>query len=110
MALLGIAVDDGVLMATFIKKKLEETKVINTKEQLQQLIIGAGNSRIKPAMMTTATTLLALLPIFWDYGKGIELMRPLAIPLLAGLCFQVLTVFWIPLLFYRWKLKLFIHE
>lgn len=110
LALLGIAVDDGVLMATFIKKKLEETKVINTKEQLQQLIIGAGNSRIKPAMMTTATTLLALLPIFWDYGKGIELMRPLAIPLLAGLCFQVLTVFWIPLLFYRWKLKLFIHE
>lgn len=109
LALLGLATDDGVLMATFIRQKLKSESLDDSKK-LEAQIIAAGKSRIRPAMMTTATTVLALLPIFWGYGRGAELMQPMAIPLLAGLFFQLLTVFWVPLLYYLWMKKKLAYE
>ena len=62
IALFGIATDDGVLMATYIKQKFEQNKP-KSIESIRESIIEAASKRIRPALMTTATTLLALLPV-----------------------------------------------
>ena len=62
IALFGIATDDGVIMATYLKQNFDK-KLPNTKESIQNAVVAAGKKRIRPCLMTTATTLLALLPI-----------------------------------------------
>jgi Cu(I)/Ag(I) efflux system membrane protein CusA/SilA len=54
-------------------------------------------------MMTTATTLLALVPIFTSTGKGSDIMIPMAIPALGGMILEVTTVFIVPTLYCWWK-------
>jgi Cu(I)/Ag(I) efflux system membrane protein CusA/SilA len=61
--------------------------------------------RVRPAMMTTATTLLALLPVLSSTGKGADVMIPMAIPTFGGMLIQMITMFTVPLLFYLWKYK-----
>jgi Cu(I)/Ag(I) efflux system membrane protein CusA/SilA len=54
-------------------------------------------------MMTTATTLIALLPILTSTGKGADIMVPMAIPLLGGMTIEVLTMFMVPVLYSMWQ-------
>ncbi len=63
IALFGIATDDGVVMATYLTQTFRKNKP-GSKEQVRKSVIEAGEKRIRPCLMTTATTLLALLPIF----------------------------------------------
>jgi Cu(I)/Ag(I) efflux system membrane protein CusA/SilA len=67
--------------------------------------------------MTTATTLLALIPIFTSTGKGSDIMVPMAIPALGGMILELTTVFIVPTLYCLWaerKIKqnntAFFHE
>ncbi len=53
--------------------------------------------------MTTATTLIALLPIFTSTGKGSDIMVPMAIPTFGGMLVQVITVFVVPVLYCMWQ-------
>ena len=53
--------------------------------------------------MTTATTIIALLPIFTSTGKGSDIMVPMAIPTFGGMLVQVITVFVVPVLYCMWK-------
>ena len=54
-------------------------------------------------MMTTTTTLLALLPILTSTGRGADLMVPMALPTFGGMAFQVVTLFIVPILYAIWK-------
>jgi len=102
LALFGIATDDGVLMATFLRDSFRE----NTPQSLEELkdtVVKGGLRRVRPAMMTTATTLLALLPVLSSTGKGADVMIPMAIPTFGGMVLQIVTMFTVPLLFYIWK-------
>ena len=96
IALFGIATDNGVLMATYILQQLREKKNQHTPKER---IIQAATARFRPAVMTTATTLIALLPILISVGKGASLMIPMAIPLLGGMLANLLSCFVVPLLF-----------
>jgi Cu(I)/Ag(I) efflux system membrane protein CusA/SilA len=53
--------------------------------------------------MTTATTLLALLPILSSSGKGADVMIPMAIPTFGGMSIQIITLFVVPVLYAKWK-------
>ncbi len=107
IALFGIATDDGVLITTYIKQLMDKYKPQNVKE-LRNVIMEAGSKRVRPAMMTTATTLLALLPVLTSTGKGSDIMVPMAIPLFGGMLLEVLTMFMVPVLYsliYEKKIK-----
>lgn len=98
IALFGIATDDGVLMATYIKQKLAD-KTPSSKEELRKAVLEAAKRRIRPALMTTATTLLALIPVITSQGRGSDIMVPMAIPSFGGMVIAMLTVFVVPVLY-----------
>jgi Cu(I)/Ag(I) efflux system membrane protein CusA/SilA len=79
IALFGIATDDGVLMATYLDQSFNRNKTDNLKG-IRAATVEAGQRRIKPAVMTSATTIIALLPILTSTGRGADIMIPMAIP------------------------------
>lgn len=102
LALFGIATDDGVLVATFLKDSFKKHEP-ETLNELKNAVVEGGLRRVRPAMMTTATTLLALLPVLSSTGRGADVMIPMAIPTFGGMLFQMVTMFTVPMLFYMWK-------
>jgi Cu(I)/Ag(I) efflux system membrane protein CusA/SilA len=98
IALFGIAVDDGVVMMTYLKEAVKKQKPKNW-EQLKDTILHAGCRRIRPLVMTTITTIVALLPVMWSTGTGSEVMKPMAIPTIGGMIVAFVTLFVIPVVF-----------
>jgi Cu(I)/Ag(I) efflux system membrane protein CusA/SilA len=104
IALFGIATDDGVVMATYLKQTFERNTPENRKE-IRASIVEAGEKRIRPCLMTTATTILALLPILTSTGRGSDIMIPMAIPSFGGMLIALITLFVVPVL-YSWRAEL----
>jgi Cu(I)/Ag(I) efflux system membrane protein CusA/SilA len=102
IALFGIATDDGVLVATFLRDSFKKNKP-DTIEGIRSAVVEGGLLRVRPATMTTATTILALLPVLTSTGRGADVMVPMAIPSFGGMCLQVLTMFTVPILYCMWK-------
>jgi len=102
IALFGIATDDGVIMGTYIMQVFEKEKP-TTIAKVREAVVHAGSKRVRPAMMTAATTIIALLPIFTSTGKGSDIMAPMAIPIFGGMTIQVMTMFIVPLLYSMWQ-------
>ena len=101
IALFGIATDDGVVMATYLTQTFDRNTPENEKE-IRASIVEAGEKRIRPCLMTTATTLLSLLPILTSTGRGSDIMIPMAIPSFGGMLIALITLFVVPVL-YSWK-------
>lgn len=102
LALFGIATDDGVLVATFLQDSFRRNKPGSVKA-IRDAVVEGGLRRVRPAMMTTATTLLALLPILTSTGRGSDIMVPMAIPSFGGMSLQVVTMFTVPILYSIWE-------
>ena len=102
LALFGIAVDNGVVMATYLEQLFEKKKP-QGREDIYSTAIEGGFRRVRPCLMTTGTTLLALLPIITSPGKGSEIMIPMAIPIFGGMLIQVLSLLLVPLIYAMWK-------
>jgi Cu(I)/Ag(I) efflux system membrane protein CusA/SilA len=98
IALFGIATDDGVLMATYLDQSFNRNKTDNLKG-IRAATVEAGQRRIKPAVMTSATTIIALLPILTSTGRGADIMIPMAIPAFGGMLFAAVTYFIVPVLY-----------
>ncbi len=98
LALFGIATDDGVVISTYLRQKFDELKP-TTIAEMRQAALEAGQRRVRPCLMTTATTLLALLPVLTSTGRGSDLMVPMAIPIFGGMLIELLTMFVVPVLF-----------
>ncbi|WP_081211817.1 efflux RND transporter permease subunit [Salegentibacter sediminis] len=101
IALFGIATDDGVVMATYLTQTFDKY-LPETKDQVRASVIEAGEKRIRPCLMTTATTILALLPILTSTGRGSDIMIPMAIPSFGGMLIALITLFVVPVLF-SWR-------
>jgi Cu(I)/Ag(I) efflux system membrane protein CusA/SilA len=101
IALFGIATDDGVVMATYLTQTFNRNTPEN-KKQVRASVVEAGEKRIRPCLMTTATTILALLPILTSTGRGSDIMIPMAIPSFGGMLIALITLFVVPVL-YSWK-------
>jgi Cu(I)/Ag(I) efflux system membrane protein CusA/SilA len=104
IALFGISTNDGVLMGTYIHQVFED-KNPNTVIKVREAVLEAGKKRVRPAMMTTAVTVIALFPVLTSTGKGAEIMIPMAIPIVGGMIIQVMTIFVVPVLQAYWREK-----
>ncbi|MFA5117281.1 MAG: efflux RND transporter permease subunit [Candidatus Omnitrophota bacterium] len=103
IALFGVAVDDGVLITTYLDEVFKERKdIIRTRQDVIEATVYAGLRRIRPAFLTTVTTIVALLPILFLKGTGAEIMQPMAIPLIGGMTIEMITWFIVPTL-YSWR-------
>lgn len=102
IALFGIATDDGVIMGTYIHQVFEERKPSTIKE-VREAVVVAGKKRVRPAMMTAAVAIIALLPVLSSTGKGSDIMVPMAIPTFGGMIIQIMTMFVVPILQSFWR-------
>jgi len=98
IALFGIAVDDGVVMMTYLQQAIKD-HAPKDWEGLKECILEAGGRRIRPLVMTTTTTVVALVPIMWSTSTGSEVMKPMAIPTLGGMLVELVTLFIVPVVF-----------
>ncbi|EOZ95793.1 Cobalt-zinc-cadmium resistance protein CzcA [Indibacter alkaliphilus LW1] len=98
IALFGIATDDGVVMGTYLKQSFEKIQPENAKE-VRKAVLEAGLKRVRPCLMTTATTLLALLPVLTSSGRGSDIMIPMAIPAFGGMTVALISLFIVPVLY-----------
>ena len=102
IALFGIATNDGVIMGTYIHQVFEQRHPATINE-VREAVVAAGLRRVRPAMMTTAVAVIALLPVLSSNGKGSDIMIPMAIPVFGGMVIQVMTVFVVPLFQSMWR-------
>ncbi|HEG43315.1 MAG TPA: efflux RND transporter permease subunit, partial [Phycisphaerales bacterium] len=98
LALFGIASDDGVVMATYLQQSFKNNEH-DTIEHIRDATVIAGKRRIRACLMTTATTILALLPILTSTGRGSDVMVPMAIPSFGGMTIEILTMLVVPVLY-----------
>ena len=101
IALFGIATDDGVVMATYLTQTFDSEKPTD-KTGIRKATLEAAGKRIRPCLMTTVTTILALLPVLTSTGKGSDIMIPMAIPIFGGMIIDITSYFLAPVLF-SWK-------
>jgi Cu(I)/Ag(I) efflux system membrane protein CusA/SilA len=98
LALFGIASDDGVIMATYLEQNFSRQK-IETVADVRNAVIAAGQRRIRPCLMTAATTILALIPVLTSTGRGSDVMVPMAIPSFGGMLVVLISLFVVPVLY-----------
>jgi len=99
IALFGVAVEDGVVMIDFLLKSVRKSG------KRMEDVVQAGVTRVRPIVMTTATTILALIPILLSTGAGSEIMKPIATPTVGGMVTAtLLNLILVPVIF-AWTLK-----
>ncbi|MBP7049500.1 MAG: efflux RND transporter permease subunit [Phycisphaerae bacterium] len=98
LALFGIASDDGVVMGTYLEQTFRARPTRN-KQEIRDAVVAAGTRRVRPCLMTTATTILALLPVLTSTGRGSDIMVPMAIPSFGGMVIEILTMLVVPVLY-----------
>jgi multidrug efflux pump subunit AcrB len=97
----GIIINDSILKIDTINKLMYEGH-----SPLRAIMIG-GYRRLKPILMTSLTTVLAVFPFLFQKGMGAELQKPLALTLTGGMIVgTIVSLFFIPLLYYFLKRKI----
>ncbi|MDG2220479.1 MAG: efflux RND transporter permease subunit [Rubripirellula sp.] len=98
IALFGLAVDDGVVMATYIHQLIGRREISSVAD-IRNTVYEAGLKRIRPCMMTTVTTLAALVPVLLATGRGADVARAMAIPVFGGMLAEPFTSFIVPTIY-----------
>jgi len=98
LALFGVATDNGVIVATYLMQRFR-ADLPTTIAGVHSRVIEAGNRRVRPCLMTTATTMLALLPVVTSPGRGSDLMVPMALPTVGGIGLGLMTLLTVPVLY-----------
>lgn len=112
IALFGLAVDDGVVMATYIHQLLRRRQ-IRSVEDIRKTVYEAGLKRIRPCMMTTVTTLAALTPVLLAEGRGADVARAMALPIFGGMLAEPFSSFVVPTLYsayLEFKMRFGFHD
>lgn len=98
LALFGIASDDGVVITTYLDQSFRKQQ-IDSVEDARKATVEAGQRRVRPCLMTTATTILALIPVLTSTGRGADIMVPMAIPSFGGMTIEIMTMLVVPVLY-----------
>jgi len=98
LALFGIASDDGVVMATYLDQAFARAP-LNTVENIRKATIDASLRRVRPCLITTATTIMALIPVLTSTGRGSDIMIPMAIPTFGGMSLEIVTMLVVPVIY-----------
>ncbi len=99
LVLLGVMFNDGILLGTFLHQQFGTPP--SSVADLHARIFAAGLRRRRAAIMTNATTLLALIPILWSDGRGADLLRPMVLPIIGGMIADLVSLFSVPV-YYAW--------
>ncbi len=107
IALFSVTTDDGVVLATYLGQEFEKRPARNIAE-IRANIIAAGTRRVRPCLMTSATTVLSLMPVLTSTGRGADVMIPIALPAIGGLSIELLSLFVLPVCYslyreLRWR-------
>ena len=111
IALAGVAVEIGVIMLVYlnqaIRRYVADARAQDrqiTVEEIRASIVDGAVLRIRPIMMTVASTIGGLLPIMVTGGTGAEVMRRIAAPMVGGMISAtVLTLIVVPSVFLLWR-------
>lgn len=101
IALLGVLVDDGVVIGTYIQQRFERDKP-TSRAEIRRVVLEAGTRRIRPTLMTSVTTIIALVPVLLTTGRGSDVMQPMALPVIGGMTIELLTLFVTPTAMSAW--------
>ncbi|MBT3175848.1 MAG: efflux RND transporter permease subunit [Desulfobacula sp.] len=108
IALAGLATETGIVMLVYLNEVFNrKTKLqgMNSSKDLHESIIEGAVERVRPLIMTVATTLIGLLPVMYGTGSGSQIMKRIAAPMVGGLISSTLmTLFIIPVIYNLWKL------
>lgn len=85
-------------MSTYLDQVFGRDKP-KTIKGIRDATVVAGVRRIRPTLMTSATTILALIPVLTSTGRGADIMVPMAIPSFGGMTVVLITVFLVPVLY-----------
>ena len=106
IALFSIAIETGIVMVVYLQESLEKKRAERgaafTHEDLIQAVKDGATLRLRPKVMTVATTLFALLPIMWSAGAGSEVMRPLAAPVMGGMISSLIHILIVTPVLFAW--------
>ncbi len=92
--LIGIVVKNGIVLVDYINLNRERGMAITTA------VINGGKSRLRPVIMTTATTVLGMIPMAIGFGEGAELWQPMGVVIVGGLTVSTLiTLILVPTLY-----------
>jgi hydrophobic/amphiphilic exporter-1 (mainly G- bacteria), HAE1 family len=94
IVLMGVVVNNGIILVDY-------TNLLRKRGmELFEACAEAGRTRLRPVLMTTLTTVLGLLPLAFDKGEGIDLIRPIGLTILGGLTVSTFfTLFLIPVIY-----------
>lgn len=98
IALIGIAEDDGVVIATYMEQ-LFARGPLRTVQDIRETTVQAGRRRIRPCLMTAFTTFAALLPVMLATGRGADVARAMALPVFFGMFIELVSLFVVPVLY-----------
>jgi Cu(I)/Ag(I) efflux system membrane protein CusA/SilA len=101
LALFGIATNNGVIYSTYLDQVFAEHEA-HSVQDLRQATIEASMKRIRPALMTAACAILALVPVLTSQGRGSDVMVPMALPIFGGMVLTTIAVFVVPVI-YCWE-------
>lgn len=107
IALFGVADDAAVVILSFLEQTFTK-QVPQSVAEIRQMVIEATLKRVRPLLMTTATTVIGLLPLFLTYGRGSDVMQPMAIPSVGGMAVQLIAFLLAPCLYClvkEWQFK-----
>jgi len=107
IALAGLAAETGVVMLVYLDEayaRFQSEGRLRSAEDLRAAIVEGAVERVRPKLMTVATTLIGLLPVMFGTETGTRVMKRIAAPMVGGLLSStVLTLLVIPALYYVWK-------
>jgi copper/silver efflux system protein len=107
IALAGVAAETGIIMLVYLNEAYRKAKAegrLKTLSDLTETVIAGSVMRVRPIIMTVATTVIALIPLMWSQGEGADVMKRIAAPMVGGLITAVvLTLIIIPAIYSLWK-------
>jgi Cu(I)/Ag(I) efflux system membrane protein CusA/SilA len=107
IALAGLATETGIVMLVYLDEVFKTRQAdhkMNTPADLHEGIIEGAVDRVRPKIMTVATTLIGLLPVMWGTGTGSQIMKRIAAPMVGGLVSStIMTLIIIPVIYNLWK-------
>jgi Cu(I)/Ag(I) efflux system membrane protein CusA/SilA len=98
IALFGVVDDSSVVMLDFLEKQFAGREP-NSVEEIREWVMQAGLKRVRPLLISTATTVIGLMPIFLTQGRGSDVMQPMAIPSVGGMAINLITLFIAPCIY-----------
>ncbi len=102
LALFGIASDNGVVIATYLDQSFAAQEV-DSVQGIRDATVAGAVRRIRPCLMTSATTILALLLVLTSTGRGADVMVPMALPVFGGMLVVLISEFVTPVLYCAFK-------